>query len=154
MFRLILIIIFLPLKAFALEDSLLKTMEVLGHANKVQSERLKIASENLANEDSVGMTPGADPYRRKVVFVKNTYDRKLKTRIAKIKKYDVDKSNFKLKYDPNHPAADANGYVKLPNVNKAIEKADASEAQRSYEANLGMMEVSKQMISRTLEAMR
>jgi flagellar basal-body rod protein FlgC len=150
----LIIVIFLPQLSFALEDSLLKSIEVSASGSKFQSERLKIASENLANEDSVSLQPGGDPYRRKVVFAKNTYDKRLKTRLVKVKKYDFDKSSFKIKYDPNHPAADLNGYVKLPNVDKIIEKADASEAQRSYEANLGMIDISKQLISKTIEAMR
>lgn len=138
----------------ALEDSLLKSIEISAHGNKFQSERLKIAAENLANEDSVSTTPGGNPYRRKVIWAKNTYDRKLKTRVIKVKKYGHDQRPFKMKYDPNHPGADQDGYVKLPNVDKIIEKADASEAQRSYEANLSMIEVSKQLITKTIEAMK
>ena len=140
--------------AGATEDNLLKSIDISAHGSKFQTERLKIAAENLANEDSVASTPGGDPYRRKVVFAKNHFDKRLKTRVVKVKKYAHDKSPFKIKYDPNHPAADINGYVKLPNIDKIIEKADASEAQRSFEANLSMIEVSKQMINKTLEAMR
>lgn len=144
----------LPYISFAFEDSMMKSLEISAHGNKFQSERIKIAAENLANEDSVSSVAGGNPYRRKVVFSKNRYDKKLKTRLISVKKYGYDPKPFKLKYDPSHPAADANGYVKLPNVDKIIEKADANEAQRSYEANLGMFEVSKQMISKTIEAMK
>lgn len=150
-----LILLGLSMRVFALEDSMLKSIEVSASGNKFQAERVKIAAENLANEDSVSMNPGGEPYRRKVIYAKNSYDRKLKTRLVKVKKYDHDrKTPLKMKYDPNHPGADENGYVKLPNVDKMIEKADANEAQRSYEANLGMIEVSKQMINKTIEAMR
>ncbi len=145
----------LSMRVFALEDSMLKSIEVSASGNKFQAERIKIPAENLANEDSVSMNPGGEPYRRKVIYAKNSYDRKLKTRLVKVKKYDHDrKAPLKMKYDPNHPGADENGYLKLPNVDKMIEKADANEAQRSYEANLGMIEVSKQMINKTIEAMR
>ncbi len=149
------IILGLTVKSFALEDSMFKSIEVSASGNKFQAERMKIAAENLANEDSVSMNPGGDPYRRKVIYAKNAYDKRLKTRLVKVKKYDYDrKTPLKMKYDPNHPGADENGYVKLPNVDKMIEKADAGEAQRSYEANLGMIEVSRQMINKTIDAMR
>jgi flagellar basal-body rod protein FlgC len=138
----------------ALEDNLLKSIEVSASGTKFQAERLKLAAENLANEDSVSTQPGGNPYRRKIVFAKNIYDKKLKTRLVKVKKYDFDKSPFKMKYDPNHPSADLNGYVKLPNVEKIIEKADATESQRSYEANLGMIDISKQLINKTIDSMR
>jgi flagellar basal-body rod protein FlgC len=149
-----LILSFISFAAFGFEDSLLKSIEVSSHGAKFQSERVKIAAENLANEDSLSSIPGGDPYRRKVVFAKNHYDRKLNTRVVKVKKYGHDKSSFKIKYDPYHPAADNNGYVKLPNVDKIIEKADADEAQRSFEADIGMIEVSKHMINKTMEVMR
>lgn len=149
-----LFLLLLSTNAVALEDSLMKSIEVSASGSKFQSERLKIAAENLANEDSVSNQPGGNPYRRKVVFAKNAYDKKTKTRLVKVKKYGYDKRPFKIKYDPSHPASDENGYVKLPNVDKIIEKADATEAQRTYEANLGMIEVSKQMINKTIDAMR
>jgi flagellar basal-body rod protein FlgC len=141
--------------AVALEDNLAKSLEILARGSKFQSERLKIAAENIANEDSTSLQPGGDPYRRKVVFAKNSYDKKLKTNILTVRKFDVDKKTpFVLKYEPSHPAADLNGYVKYPNVQREIERADASEAQRSYEANLSIMEMSKGMFQRTLEVMK
>lgn len=150
-FSLILGVVF---NANAIEDGLLKSIEISASGNKFQAERIKIASENLANENSLATSPNEDPYRRKVIFSSNEYDREAKARLVKVKRYDHDMSPFKLKYNPNHPAADEKGFVKLPNVNKLVEKADANEAQRSYEANLGMIEISKQMINKTLEAMR
>lgn len=59
-------------------------------------------------------------------------------------------SDFKLKYNPDHPAADENGYVKMPNVNSIVEVMDMREAQRSYEANLGMIQQSKSMMMKTI----
>ena len=150
----ILFIVFFSFAAFALEDNLQKSIEIAAHGTKIQSERLKIAAENLANESSTSMQPGGNPYRRKILFAKNIYNKKLKTNILKIHKVDVDKSPFILKYEPNHPGADLNGYVKYPNIHKEIEKADANEAQRSYEANLSIMEMSKSMIQKTIEAIR
>lgn len=140
--------------AQGLEDPLQKTIEIAIHGSSFQAERLKIATENMANEFSTSSQAGGNPYRRKIVFAKNNFDKKLKTNIIKVRKFDVDKSPFILKYDPNHPAADLNGYVKMPNIRKEIERADASEAQRSYEANLSIIEMSRSMMQKTLEVMK
>jgi len=145
---------FFSLSVFALEDNLQKAIEISSHGTKVQSERLKIAAENMANEHSISTQAGGNPYRRKIIFAKNNYNKKLKTNIVTIRKVDVDTSPFILKYQPNHPSADLDGYVKYPNIHKEIEKADAGEAQRSYEANLTIMEMSKSMIQKTIDAIR
>ena len=144
----------LPAHSFALEDSLQKSIEIAMQGNNIQSERLKIVAENLANEYSTSAKPGGDPYRRKIMFVDNKYDKKKKTHLLRVKKYSEDKSDFEIKYDPTHPSANADGYVKMPNVRKMIELADASEAQRAYEANLGVVEMSRSMIQKSLEAIR
>jgi flagellar basal-body rod protein FlgC len=116
---------------------------------------MTVAAENLANESSTSINPGGDPYRRKILFATNRYDKKLGTNVVVVKKYDTDKKTpFELKYDPNHPAADLSGYVKLPNVMRDIERADVSEAQRTYEANLGVVEVSRSMIQKTIDAIK
>lgn len=140
--------------SFALEDNLQKAVEIAIHGGNFQAERLKIATENMANEHSTSFQPGGDPYRRKIVFARNNYNKKLKTNVLKVRKFDTDKSPFIMKYDPNHPAADLNGYVKLPNIHKEIERADASEAQRSYEANLSIIEMSKAMMQKTIEVIK
>lgn len=140
--------------AYALEDDLKKAVEISAHGSHFQSERLKIAAENLANEDSTSAKPGGDPYRRKVIFAQNKYNKNYRTHVITTKKVDFDKSDFILKYDPYHPAANAEGYVKFPNVMKEIERADASEAQRGYEANLSIMQMSNSLIQRTVEAIK
>lgn len=154
LFSILTTVIFLSRDCYALEDDLKKAVEVAAHGSHFQAERLKIAAENLANEDSTSATPGGDPYRRKVIFANNKYDKKYRTHVLTTKKVDFDKSDFILKYDPNHPAADIDGYVKYPNIQKEIERADASEAQRGYEANLGIMEISNSMMQKTIEAIR
>ncbi len=133
-------------------DNLKQAVEIAAHGSKFQAERLKIAAENLANQDSTGATPGADAYRRKVIFAENKYDKRLGTNVIRTKKVDVDNSEFIVKYDPYHPAANAEGLVKYPNVTREIERADASEAQRSYEANLSVIEVSNSLMQKTVEA--
>ena len=156
MIRLIAVIlsILIPIKAFALEDSLQKSIEIAAQGNNIQSERLKIVAENIANEYTTGEKPGSDAYRRKVMFVENKYDKGKKTHLLRVKKYSEDPSPFEMKYDPHHPAADVEGYVKMPNIRREIERSDASEAQRAYEANLGVIEMSRHMIQKTLETIR
>jgi flagellar basal-body rod protein FlgC len=65
-----------------------------------------------------------------------------------------DQSDFKLIYEPGHPAADGEGYVKYPNVSSLIEMMDMRDAQRSYEANLTMVEGTRRMLERTLDLLR
>ncbi len=122
---------------------------------RVQGTRIRVLSENIANSDTTGLTPGSDPYSRQTISFKNELDRELGIRLVEVDKIDVDrKAPFSLKYNPDHPAANAEGYVKMPNVNTMIEMMDAREAQRSYEANLGMIEQSRAMISRTIDLLR
>ena len=66
----------------------------------------------------------------------------------------TDPSDFRLKYEPGHPAADANGNVKYPNVNPLVEMTDMREAQRSYEANINVIGATRRMIQRTLDILK
>ena len=122
---------------------------------KAQGERMRVITENLANAESAAGTPNEDPYSRKVITFKNEMDRKQGVRLVEVDdiRNDTDKP-FPLKYMPDHPGADENGYVKMPNVNTLIETMDMREATRSYEANLGMIEQSRNMMSRTIDILR
>lgn len=121
---------------------------------KAQSERLRIISENMANADSIGIRPGEDPYRRQVVTFKDYIDKETGAKMVKVDKVVLDESQFPLKYDPNHPAANAEGYVAMPNVNPLIEMMDLKEAQRSYDANLSMMQTARDMNSKVLDLLK
>jgi len=121
---------------------------------KAQGERLRVIAEHMANGDSAATTPGGDPYRRKMVTFQNVLDRELNMKLVDVDKVIEDKTELPLKFDPTHPGANEDGYVKLPNVNTLVEMMDMREAQRSYEANLNMIEVSKSMLSRTLDLLR
>ncbi len=133
---------------------LLKSMTISASGMKSQGERMRVISENLANKDSVGRTPDEDPYRRKMVTFKNELDRELGARKVNVDKIVEDKTDFGLKYDPSHPAANEDGYVKVPNVNALVEVMDMKETQRSYQANLGVIDASKKMIMQTLDILR
>lgn len=130
------------------------SMKIAASGMRAQSDRLRIISENIANADSTGQIPGSDPYRRKMVVFKTVLDKEMGLETVRVAKRTTDKSNFIRKYEPHHPAADAEGYVLYPNVNTIVEAVDMKEARRAYEANLGVIEVSKAMVSRTLELLR
>jgi len=135
-------------------DDLFKTMRISASGMKAQGTRLRVISENLANVNSLPTKPGENPYQRKVPIFKNKLDKELDANLVNVKKIRADKSEFNKKFDPNHPAADANGYVLTPNVNSLIEMVDMREAQRTYEANLNVIKTSKEMIGSTLGLLR
>ncbi|PCI45773.1 MAG: flagellar basal body rod protein FlgC [Alphaproteobacteria bacterium] len=131
-----------------------KAMMISAAGMKVQSTRMRVIAENLANSGSVALSPDVDPYRRKTVTFINALDSEMGITRVKVNRVTFDKSDFGLRYEPGHPAADENGYIKTPNVNGLIEAMDMKQSQRSYEANLNSIEVSKNMMMRTLDLLR
>jgi flagellar basal-body rod protein FlgC len=113
-----------------------------------------VISENIANADSTAERAGAEPFRRKVPTFRSEVDRALDARVIAMGRVRTDPSEFRLKYEPGHPAADANGHVKYPNVNPLVEMTDMREAQRSYEANINVIGATRRMIQRTLEILK
>lgn len=112
---------------------------------RAQGERLRVVSENVANANSTASTPGGDPYQRKIINFENGVDESTGAAIVQLGDVEADTSAFVVRFDPSHPAADADGYIKLPNVNPLIEMSNMREAARSYEANLSMMENARSM---------
>lgn len=133
---------------------MINAFHIAGSGMKAQSDRLRVISQNIANADSVANTADGTPYRRKVLSFKNVLDREIGADLVKVKKYGFDKSDFRMKYEPGHPAANEEGYVKYPNVNPILEMVDMREAQRGYEANLNVIEVSKTMLQQTIGLLR
>ena len=133
---------------------LTKTLHISAAGMKVQGVRLKVIAENIANADSLSPTPGGEPYRRKVVSFQNVLDRDLGLETVRVRNVDFDRSNFRKEYDAGHPAADADGYVSYPNVNALVEMMDLKEAERSYQANLEIIDVSRGMLTRTIDLLR
>ena len=131
-----------------------KTLKISAAGMQAQDARMRTIAENLADADSLGESPGADPYRRKMLTFKNVLDRSSGVDLVRPDRVIRDKSDFQKRFDPNHPAADAEGYVQAPNVNSLIEVMDMRQAQRSYEANLSVIEVAKTMIIRTIDILR
>ena len=131
-------------------DNLFRSMRVASAGMKAQGTRLRVIAENIANADSLAQTPEGSPYRRQTVTFKNELDRSIGVDVLKVDKIGVDRSDFEKRYDPNHPAADPDGYVLVPNVNTLVELMDMREAQRSYEANVSVIKASKSMLRNTI----
>ena len=132
----------------------LKSMAIAASGLKAQSGRMRVIAENIANADSTAQRPGANPYRRKIPTFRSEMDRALDAQTVGMGRVRQDPSEFRSKYEPGHPAADANGYVKYPNVNSLVEMTDMREAQRSYEANLNVIGATRRMIQRTIDLLR
>jgi flagellar basal-body rod protein FlgC len=131
-----------------------RALRISAAGMQAQSTRLRVVAENLANRDSTGQSPGADPYRRKTITFRNRMDRELGTATVQVGRIGTAAGDFPQRYDPSHPAADARGYVRMPNVDSMMETMDMREAQRSYAANLQVLEVTRGMLTRTIEALR
>ncbi|ALN74163.1 MULTISPECIES: flagellar basal body rod protein FlgC [unclassified Aureimonas] len=135
-------------------DAISSALRIAASGLEAQSTRLRVVSENVANSRSTGETPGSDPYRRKTVTFTSEIDRLTGAEIVHVKDVGVDRSEFKSEYDPGNPAADADGYVKMPNVSPLVEMADMREANRSYEANLQVIKQARELINLTIDLMR
>jgi flagellar basal-body rod protein FlgC len=131
-----------------------KSMAVAASALRAQTDRMKVIAENIANANSTSPIKGGDPYRRKIATINQTFDNELGANLVSAGKPLPDKSDFKSQYDPGNPNADAQGYVKLPNVDNLVEIMDMRDAQRSYDADLTMMDTSKQMMARTVDLLK
>ena len=119
-----------------------------------QTARMRVIAENLANADSAGKAPGDEPYRRRVPTFQSAFDAEVGGNVVEVGKLAYDMSDFTSRYEPGHPAADDRGYVQYPNVNTLVESMDMREAQRTYEANLNVVTVTRQMLGRTLDILR
>jgi flagellar basal-body rod protein FlgC len=132
----------------------LKSIAIAASGLRAQAGRMRIISENIANADSTAPGPGAEPYRRKVATFKSEMDRALDAQLVALGRIKTDPSEFRVKHEPGHPAADENGNVKYPNVNSLVEMTDLREAQRSYEANINVIGASRRMIQRTIDILK
>ena len=131
-----------------------KTLSIAASGLHAQAGRMRIISENIANADSTASTPGGDPYRRKIPTFESEFNRTLGIEEVSLGKVEGDQSAFRIKHEPGHPAADANGDVKYPNVNALVEMTDMREAQRSYQANINVVTATRRMIQRTIDILK
>ncbi|HET6549675.1 MAG TPA: flagellar basal body rod protein FlgC [Solirubrobacter sp.] len=141
-------------------------MEISASALTAQRLRMNVTAENLANAQT---TRGADgqPYRRKEVVLQSVAQGGFGAQLGaamgsssgrpggvEVAAINEDQTNGKLVYDPSHPDANEQGYVRMPNVDTVTEMVDLIDAQRAYEANVTAMQASKQMFAKTLEILR
>jgi flagellar basal-body rod protein FlgC len=135
-------------------DALQATLKIGASGLEAQSNRLRIVSENLANAQSTAATAGGDPYTRKIVSFEAEFDEALSANLVRAGRIDQPRPVYRVEHDPSHPAADASGYVKLPNVDILVELTDMREANRSYEANLQVIKQAREMIALTIDLLR
>lgn len=135
-------------------DPLQTSLKVGASGLEAQSRRMRVLSENLANAQSTGKTPGSDPYARKVISFESQLDEATGTSFVKVSGIDRHHAPFRIEHNPGHPAADDKGFVKLPNVDILVEVADMREANRSFEANLQVMRQAREMITMTIDLLR
>ena len=135
-------------------DPLLSASRLASAGLEAQSLRMRVVSENLANAQSTGATPGADPYARKTVTFRAELDRAAGVASVRLREIGTDDTPFRTEHDPSSPAADENGNVKLPNVNMLVEMADMREANRSYEANLQVIKQARAMVASVIDLLK
>jgi len=137
-----------------MSDPMQVAIKVAASGLEAQSRRMLVVSENLANAQSTGNTPGANPYTRKTVSFESALDDATGAQLVKVDQVDLDKKPYRIEFDPGHPAADADGNVKMPNVDMLVELADMRESNRTYEANLQVVKQARSLISMTIDLLR
>jgi flagellar basal-body rod protein FlgC len=132
----------------------IKSIAIAASGLRAQAGRMRVIAENIANADSTSHNSGAEPYRRKIPTFRTEIDRELDARVVALGRLHTDQSAFTTKHMPGHPAADATGHVKYPNVNPLVEMTDMREAQRSYEANINVIGATRRMLQRTIDILK
>ena len=129
--------------------SMFSIFNISGSALSAQSQRMNVTASNLANADSVS-GPDGQPYRAKqVVFEAQGRDTQGVGGVSVSEVVD-DAAPMRMEYRPGHPLADARGYVTMPNVEPVNEMVNMISASRSYQANVEVMNTSKQLMLKTL----
>lgn len=136
------------------QGPLAQAMATAASGMQAQATRMRIVAENLANVHSTSATPGGDPYQRKLVSFQQVIDKATGAELVEPTAVTLDQTPFRLEYDQSHPAANAQGYYKQPNVSDVVEAADSREAQRSYEADLASLTQIRSMYSKTLAILK
>ena len=137
-----------------MNDPLIAAARAAANGLFAQSTRMRVVSENIANADSTGKTAGSDPYQRKTINFESVADEVSGADLVQVDNISQDQAPFRTEYMPGHPAADAKGYVKLPNVDMLTELADMREASRSYTANTQVIKQVREIASMTIDLLR
>ena len=137
-----------------MSNELTDVFAISGSALQAQDQRMKVIAENIANSSTSAAGPGQKPYQRQIITFKNEFDKALGAYKVQVGSVRADPSDFIKKYDPSHPAADAQGYVLMPNVNPLVEMTDMSEANRAYQANLNTIDAARGMVLSTINLLQ
>ena len=163
-------------------SNFLNSFDISGYGLSAQRVRVNTISSNIANAQTTRTEEGG-PYRRKEVVFKaidfnqyyndaikdstnsaqyedplseGDFGKRVNPAIMSVivDKISRDDSEPKMKFDPSHPDADANGYVAYPNINPVIEMADLVEATRSYQANVAAFQSAKDMANAAISMLQ
>lgn len=135
-------------------DPLKSIIAISASGMRAQATRLRVVSENIANAGSAANGADEIPYRRKLVTFGSHVDEATGASVVDVASIDPDTSDFMVRYEPSHPAADENGFVRYPNVNPLIEMSNMREASRSYEANMTMFENAREMRRQLIDLLK
>lgn len=133
--------------------SMFKVFDVAGSAMSAQSVRLNTTASNLANANSVSSSSEETYRARQPVFAAalDEFNSGEQSSVGvQVKGVVESQAPLRKQYDPNHPMADAEGYVHMPNVNVVEEMANMISASRSYQSNVEVVNTAKQLMLRTL----
>ncbi|MFQ3788127.1 flagellar basal body rod protein FlgC [Halomonas sp. A29] len=129
--------------------SMFSVFDIAGSAMSAQSQRMNVTASNLANADSVA-GPDGQPYRAKQVLFEARLQGGHGIGGVGVREVVEDPSPLRMEYRPEHPLANEDGYVAMPNVEPVHEMVNMISASRSYQANVEVMNTSKQMMLKTL----
>jgi flagellar basal-body rod protein FlgC len=139
----------------------MKTMDVIGSALTAERARMNAIASNLANANSTTSVDGQGPYKRKDVVLESApaqnefgeiVDQQLNTHTeVRVVEVREDQAPPRLEYNPDHPQANAEGYVAMPNVNAVVELTNSISADRAFQANVNLFQTTKQMALKALE---
>jgi flagellar basal-body rod protein FlgC len=135
-------------------DKASETLQIAAAGLRAQASRMRVIAENVANAESTGRTPQDLPYQRQIPVFESELDREIGARMVRMNDVRLDDREFRSVFEPGHPAANEEGYVLYPNVSSLVELMDMRDAQRTYEANLTMVEGTRRMLERTLDLLR
>ncbi|MCF8002776.1 MAG: flagellar basal body rod protein FlgC [Chromatiaceae bacterium] len=129
--------------------SIFSVFDIAGSALQAQSQRMNVTASNLANADSI-TTPDGGPYRAKQVVFESLAQNARGIGGVRVREVIEDPAPMRLEYQPGNPLADEQGYISLPNVEPVHEMVNMISASRSYQANVEVVNTSKQLMMKTL----
>jgi flagellar basal-body rod protein FlgC len=143
----------------------IKALDISANGLYAQKKKMEVISQNIANADTL-VTENGEPYRKKrAVITENdnanqfnkvldNFSKPLQGEGVKVDVTTPLEEPFKLLYDPDHPLANENGYVRMPNVDTTEEMIEMLSATRAYEANATVMDATKSMFQKAMEIMK